>query len=86
VFFSNFYIVPVLNATNTFKPSCRGWQQRGPAGHTDPGLQRSIPPNYFTNSISPGRQVFSIQGFNGEYMRRITNQLLPETVSIQLFS
>ena len=42
--------------------------------------------DYFTNSTSPGRHVWSIQGLSGEYMRRITNQLLPGTVSIQLFS
>src|SRR5210317_1498314 len=42
--------------------------------------------NYFTNSISPGRQVFSIQGSSGPYIRNATNQPLPGTVASQLFS
>ncbi len=39
-----------------------------------------------TNSISPGRQVLSIQACSGPYMRRMMNQLLPGMVSSQLSS
>ena len=42
--------------------------------------------DYSTNSISPGRQVFSIQGSSGPYRRRMTNQPLPGIVFSQFFS
>jgi hypothetical protein len=45
-----------------------------------------VRPCYFTNSISPGRQVLLIQGSSGPYMRRAANQPLPGIVSSQLFS
>ncbi len=39
---------------------------------------------HFTSSISLGRQVLSIQGCSGPYMRSMANQLLPGTVANQL--
>jgi hypothetical protein len=40
---------------------------------------------YSTNSISPGRQVCSIQGSSGPYIRKTAIQLLPGMVCSQLF-
>jgi len=40
--------------------------------------------HYFMSSISPGRQVFSIHGSSGPYMRRMQNQLLSGRVASQL--
>ena len=41
---------------------------------------------YSTNSISPGRQVWSIQGCRGPYTLQATNQALPGMDCSQLFS
>ena len=43
-------------------------------------------PIYFIRVTSPGFHVFSIQGFNGPYTRRITIKLFPGMVCNQLFS
>jgi hypothetical protein len=41
---------------------------------------------YFTNSISPGRQVLSNHGCSGPYRGSSTKKLLPGMVSTQLLS
>ena len=50
---------------------------------TGPCVSKSRDRNYFTNSISLGRQVLSIHGSSGPYMRKMVNQLLPGTVCNQ---
>ena len=55
----------------------------GSASRIHSGSQRGCHPS---SSSSLGRQVLSIQACSGPYMRRATNQLLPEMVWSQLCS
>jgi len=62
------------------RPCGRGWAQCGLRGRRcgNPAT------HYRTCSISLGRQLLSIHGCSGPYMRRMVNQLLPGTVCSQL--
>ncbi len=63
------------------RPLSLRWRRlrRRPPNATGDQTGRQVP-HYFTSSISFGRQVLSIQGSNGPYIRRSGNQLLSETV------